>query len=154
MGGNGSYSKTYRGVPDAKRTHIDTNMRIDGHKVLLCRKNVGQSKNVMNSNSKSPIYIIANAKDGGSIVVHSVNIFKDHQISLEINFKYDADGNMIPYSKNSSKGSHAHLWYENDRGEYKRKRHDINNVFNIPLEYNELVKHIDDFNKKKIKWTK
>ena len=153
MGGNGSYSKSYRGVPDAKRTHIDTNMRIDGHKVLLQKGDVEQSKNIMNANSEKPIYIIARVKGDGTVVVHSVNVFKDHKISVEINFKYDAGGNMIPYSKNSSKGFHAHLWYENDRGEYKRKQHDINNVFNIPPEYNELVKHIDDFNKKKIKWT-
>ena len=153
MGGNGSYSKGYRGVPDAKRTHIDTNMRIDGHKILLQKGDVEQSKNIMNANSEKPIYIIARVKGDGTVVVHSVNVFKDHKISVEINFKYDAGGNMIPYSKNSSKGSHAHLWYENDRGEYKRKQHDINNVFNIPPEYNELVKHIDDFNKKKIKWT-
>lgn len=86
-------------------------------------------------------------------VVHSVNVFKDHKISLEINFVYDANGKMIPYSANTEKGTHAHLWYENDRGENQRKQHDTNNVFNIPPEYNELVKHIDNFNKKKIKWT-
>ena len=154
MGGNGSYSKTYRGVPDAKRTHIDTNMRIEGHKVLLQKGDVEQSKNVMNANSATPIYIIARVKGDGTVVVHSVNVYKDHKISLEMNFMYDANGNMIPYRANSEKGSHAHHWYANDNGEYHRKQHDKNNVIDIPSEYKELVKHIDEFNKKKIKWTK
>ena len=154
MGGNGSYSKAYRGVPDVKRTHIDTNMRIDGHKVLLQKGNARQSKNIMNSNSENPIYIMARVNDDGIVVVHSVNVYKDHKISLEINLKYDANGNMIPYSKNSGRGCHAHLWYMNDRGEYHRKQHDTNNVLNIPSEYEEMVRHIDDFNKKKRKWTK
>ena len=154
MGGNGSYSKAYRGVPNVKRTHIDTNMRIDGHKVLLQKGNARQSKNIMNSNSENPIYIIARDNGDGTVVVHSVNVFKDHKISLEINFKYDANGNMIPYSANSEKGSHAHHWYVNDSGEYHRKQHDTNNVFNIPSECKELVKHIDEFNKKKRKWEK
>ena len=154
MGGNGSYSKAYRGVPDAMRTHTDTNMRIDGHKVLLQRGNSGQSKNIMNSNSGGPIYITAKVKEDGTMIVHSVNVFKDHKISLEINFKYDTKGNMIPYSRNSNKGSHAHKWYVNDRGEFQRRRHDARNVFEIPSEYEELVRHIDEFNKKKRKWEK
>ena len=154
MGGNGSYSKSYRGVPDASRTHVDTHMRIDGHKVLLQSGNAGQSKNIMNSNSENPIYIIARVNDYGAVVVHSVNVFKDHKISLEIDFKYDTNGNMIPYSANSEKGSHAHHWYVNDSGEYHRNQHDKNNVIDIPSKYKELVKHINEFNKRKIKWTK
>lgn len=66
MGGNGSYSKAYRGVPDAKRTHIDTHMRIDGHKVLLQKGDAEQSKNVMNANSANPVYIIARVKGDGT----------------------------------------------------------------------------------------
>ena len=154
MGGNGSYSKAYRGVPTASRTHIDTHMRIDGHKVLLQKKNVGQSKNIMNSDSNNPTYTIAYVGKDGTIKIHSINVFKDHGISLEINLKYNAKGEIIPYNANSEKGSHALLWYINDSGEYYRKQHDKNNVVDIPSEYKELVKHIDDFNKKKIKWTK
>ena len=30
MGGNGSYSKEFGGVPEASRTHIETEYRIDG----------------------------------------------------------------------------------------------------------------------------
>lgn len=154
MGGNGSYSKVYRGEPDAKRTHIDTNMRVDGHKILLQKGNVRQSQNIMNANSESPIYIIARVKGDGVVVVRSVNVYKDHKISLEINFMYDTNGKMIPYSANSEKGTHAHNWYANDSGEYHGKKHDKNNVIDIPAKYKELVKHIDDFNRKKIKWTK
>ena len=152
MGGNGSYSKEFRGVPLASRTHIDTNMRIDGHKVLLQKTDVEQSKNIMNSNSESPIYIIARVKADGTLVVHSLNEFRNHEICLEINFKYDAEGNMIPYSKNSAEGSHAHRWSVNDRGENARLQHDKSNVFDIPVEYNALIDKIDEFNKAKRKW--
>ena len=154
MGGNGSYSKEFRGVPLASRTHIDTNMRIDGHKVLLQRKNAKQSKNIMNSNSESPIYILARVKDDGTVVVHSVNVYKGHEINLEINLKYDIHGNIIPYSKGSAKGSHAHKWYIDETGKFARMQHDATNVFGIPPEYDELIRHIDEFNKGKHKWKK
>ena len=152
MGGNGSYSKAYRGVPNAKRTHIDTNMRIDGHKVLLQKENVGQSKNIINANSENPIYIMAHVKGDGAIKVHSINVFKEHKICTEINLMYDVDGNIIPYSKNSTKGSHAHRWFVNDKGEYERGQHDRQNVFEIPSEYDDLIKHIVEFNRQKRKW--
>ena len=153
MGGNGSYSKSYRGVPDASRTHVDTHMRIDGHKILLQSGNVGQSKNIMNSNSESPIYIIAYAKKNGEIKIHSINVFEDYGISLEINLKYDDRGEIIPYSANSEKGSHSHRWFVNEEGEFARKQHDDSNAFDIPPAYNDLIKHIVEFNKQKRRWT-
>lgn len=154
MGGNGSYSKAYRGVPLASRTHIDTNMRIDGHKVLLQKRNAKQSKNIMNSNSENPMYIMARIKDDGTMVVHSVNVYKGHEISIEINLKYDRHGDMIPYRKDSAMGSHAHKWFVDDTGEFGRKRHDSTNVYDIPHEYDELVRHISEFNRKKCIWKK
>ena len=153
MGGNGSYSKSYRGVPDAKRTHIDTNMRICGHKVLLQKKDVGQSKNITNSHSENPTYIIAYIGKDGAIKIHSINVFKDHGISLEINLKYNYKGEIIPYSANSEKGSHSHRWFVNKEGKFARKQHDDSNAFEIPSEYDDLIKHIVEFNKQKRKWT-
>lgn len=152
MGGNGSYSKAYRGVPLASRTHIDTNMRICGHKVLVQRKSAKQSKNIMNSNSENAIYIMARVKDDGTLVVHSVNVYEGHDIKIEINFKFDRHGNIIPYSKNSPNGSHSHRWYVNDAGESVRMQHDSTNVYDIPNEYDELVRHINEFNRRKRIW--
>ena len=59
MGGNGSYSKEFGGVPEASRTHIETEYRIDGHKVLLFGENVEHDKIIMNANSDSPTYLFA-----------------------------------------------------------------------------------------------
>ena len=152
MGGDGSYSKEFRGVPLASRTHIDTNMRINGHKVLLQRKNVGQSKNILNSNSENPIYVIAYVRDDGALVVHSVNVFRNHEICLEINLNYDADGEIVPYDMKSGKGSHAHRWVMSEKGIFERKQHDGSNAFEIPRKYDDLIRGIDSFNKKRIKW--
>lgn len=57
MGGNGSYSKEFGGVPEASRTHIETEYRIDGHKVLLFGENVEHDKIILNANSDSPTYL-------------------------------------------------------------------------------------------------
>lgn len=154
MGGNGSYSKAYRGVPTASRTHIDTHMRIDGHKVLLQKKNIGQSKNIMNSNSACPIYIIARVRTDGTIIAHSINVFKDHEMCSEINLIYDKSMNIVPYKDNSDKGSHAHHWFVNEKGEFARKRHDGKNALDIQSKYNDLIKHIVEFNKQKREWLK
>ena len=151
MGGNSSCSKALRGVPDVKRTHTDTHTCVDGHKVLLQKNNYEQSKNVLNSNSESPIYLIAKVKDG-SIQIHSVNVFKNHEISLEINLEYNAAGDAIPFSPANKKGSHAHFWFQDDKGMFKRKQHDKNNRFDIPSEYHGLINEIVMYNKKKLKW--
>lgn len=152
MGGNGSYSKAYRGVPLASRTHIDTNMRIGGHKVLLQKKNVGQSKNILNSNSESPIYIIAASRKDGTVYVKSVNVFRNHELCIEINLKYDSDGNYIAFNGSASSSSHAHLWNANEEGYLDRKSHNHDNVHDIPREYDSLIRRIVEFNKQKRKW--
>lgn len=151
MGGNGSYSKDFRGIPNVKRTHTDTNTRVDGHKVLLQKGNAKQSKNILNSNSESPIYLIAKVKDG-VIEVQSINVFKKHEISLEINLEYDAKGNVIPFSEGNKRGSHAHLWDRDEMGNFNRKEHDRKNTFSIPPEYNKLIDDIVTYNRKGIKW--
>ena len=64
-------------MPDVKRTHIDTNMRICGHKVLLQKKDVRQSHNILNSHSANAIYIIGKVNKEGVIQAHSIDNFKD-----------------------------------------------------------------------------
>ena len=152
MGGNGSYSKSYRGVPDAKRTHIDTNMRICGHKVLLQKKDVRQSHNILNSHSADAVYLIGKVDKEGAIQVHSINIFQGHEISVEINLKFDVKGELLPYDPHSERGSHSHHWHLNVNGKYQRIRHDSKNVFDIPTGYNALIKQIVEFNKQKRQW--
>ena len=152
MGGNGSYSKWYGGVTVASRTHIDTNMRIEGHKVLLQKGSVKQNKNILNANSESPVYLIARVEKDGSVAVQSINVFKGHEISLEINLKFDEGGNYVPFNGNASTSSHAHRWKMTEQGTYERKSHDNSNVYDIPPEYKGLIYKIVEFNKKKRKW--
>ena len=156
MGGNSSYSEDLRKVPLDKRSHTDTNMRIGGHKILLQVKNMKQNKNILYSNSDNPIYLIAKADDGGIVQVSTLNVFKNHEISLEINLEFDDKGDFIPYSdsKAKMKTSHSHLWYKNSKGEFGRKRHDKGNMFDIPSEYQDLIDKIVEFNKKKNIWKK
>lgn len=155
MGGNSTYSEDLRSVPEKNRSHVDTNMRIGGHKVLLQAKNIEQSKNILNSNSESPVYLIAKSdKQGGAVQVETILAFEKHEISLEINLKFDVNGDFIPYSDAKGKvgTSHSHLWQKNSKGEFERKKHDRGNIFDIPSEYNDLIDKIVEFNKKKRKW--
>ena len=85
MGANGSYDKTLGGVPLGKRTHIETGHTILGHKVLLQDGTYDQTKNILNSNSESPIYLIAKQYEDGSLAVLNINQNKDHKIDIEIN---------------------------------------------------------------------
>ena len=86
----------------------------------------------------------------------TLNVFKNHEISLEINLEFDDKGDFIPYSdsKAKMKTSHSHLWYKNSKGEFVRKRHDKGNMFDIPSEYQDLIDKIVEFNKKKNIWKK
>lgn len=152
MGGNGSYSKAFQGVPDANRTHIDTHMRINGHKVLLQSANVAQSKNIMQSHSPNPIYIIGRVRGDDTIVAHSVLAFQHHAIALEINLIYDTAGNYIPFQHDTDSGSHAHRWHLSPNGEYRRERHQGSNVYDIPREYDTLIGKIIEFNQQKHRW--
>lgn len=148
MGGNSSYSEEWGGVPDVKRTHTESNYRIEGHKVVFCTENTGQKKNILNSNSTDATYIIGTKQADGTIQVHSVNIFKGHDLSYEINLEFDSKGNILPF--NNGKGSHAHTWQKDTKdGKLKRKSHDKKNSFPIDSKFNSLILKIESFNKKK-----
>ncbi len=154
MGGNGSYSKEWGGVPEVSRTHIDTGFRIDGHKVLLLENNPSHDKIIMNSNSENPIYLFAAVdKKSGKVTISGIGIYEKHAIKESIDLKFDSQGNVIPFS-NSENGSHSHLWYEISPGIYGRRRHDKSNYFAIDNKYQPLINKIIDFNKKGKIWKK
>ncbi len=152
MGGNGSYSKEWGGVPEVSRTHIDTNYRVDGHKVLLLEQNPGHDKIIMNSNSENPVYLFASVdKQSGVIQISGIGIYEKHVLKESIDLKFDKDGNVLPFSKTEN-GSHAHLWYEKSPGIYGRKSHDKSNYYPISKKYQGLINKIEDFNRKGKKW--
>lgn len=107
-------------------------------------------KNILNSNSRNAVYIIARKKSDGTIEAHSVNVFKGHNLSYEINIEFDSKGNVIPF--NNGKGSHAHIWKEDPAdGKLKRKSHDKRNSFAIDSKYNSMLSKIEAFNRQKKK---
>lgn len=148
MGANGSYDKSLGGVPQGKRTHFETGHTIMGHKVLLQEGNRPQTKNIMNSNSESPTYLMAKLYEDGSLTVLNINQNKDHKINIEINLKFDSHGNVRPYNGKES-NSHAHEWYEGKDGNMHRKPMQGNNHLPIPSTYNDLIHAIEQFNKQK-----
>lgn len=146
MGGNNSYEKGWGGVPEAHRTHTDSGYKVLGHKVVYLTGNNAHLKNILNSNSENAIYLIASKEKDGAIVIHSVNVFKGHDLAYEINLKYDKDGSIIPYEEN---GSHAHLWEKNPQtGELRRTSHNKKNTFDIDKKYSKLISKIVEFNHK------
>lgn len=150
MGANGSFDKSMGGVPDAKRTHTETGHTILGHKVLLQSDNQTQTKNIMNSNSGDPIYLIAKKNPDGSLQIQNINDFGDHKIGYEINLKFDSSGNVKPY--NGKEGnSHAHEWIQAPNGDMHRKDVEGNGHRPIPSSYTNLIKKIEKFNKEKHK---
>ena len=154
MGGNGSYSKEFGGVPEARRTHIETEYRIDGHKVLLFGENVEHDKIIMNANSDSPTYLFASVdKKTGKIVVTGIGIYQKEKLSVSVDLKFDSHGNLIPFSKNEN-GSHSHLWGEISPGIIGRKSHDKSNYFPIDSKLDTLIAKIVDFNQKGKIWKK
>lgn len=147
MGGNCSYNEGWGGVPEANRTHTDSEYRIDKHKVVFLTKNAAQKKNILNSNSPGVTYLIASKDKEGNIKVHSVNIYDGHHLKCEINLEFDSKGNVISYNK-SAKGSHSHYWAKDPKdGLLKRKKHDKSNIFAIDSKYNSLIKKVEKFNK-------
>lgn len=150
MGGNSSYSKGWGGVPIGQRTHTDTNYRIEGHKVVYFTKNDKQKKNILNSNSRDAIYLIAQKKKDGTIEIHSVNVFIGHDLAYEINLEFDAEGNIKMFD--NGQGSHAHTWLKDpSNGLLGRVSHDKKNSFAIDSKYETLVHKIEQFNKQKRK---
>jgi hypothetical protein len=152
MGGNGSYSKEIGGVPDMARTHVETNFRVGGHKVLLQDKNKMQAQMPMNSNSESPIYLIATINKKGELEIKSFGIYDKHVISKSVDLVFDSKGNLVPYN-GTGKATHSHDWVEISPGIYGRKPHDKQNFHPIDSAYNSLLDSIVNFNKSKKKWT-
>lgn len=149
MGGNGSYSEGWGGVPDVKRTHDETGYCVNRHKVLVTKGSSKQKKNILNSNTTNATYIIAKKMSDGSIEAQSINVYKGHNLSYEINLVFDSKGNLIPF--NDGKGSHAHYWNKDADGTLSRKSHAKNNCFPIDSKYEALINKVVDFNKQKKK---
>ena len=59
MGGNCSYNEGWGGVPEANRTHTDSEYRIDKHKVVFLTKIAGQKMYILNSISPCVTYLIS-----------------------------------------------------------------------------------------------
>lgn len=154
MGGNGSYSKEIGGVDKKDRTHDDTEFRIEGHKVLVLLDNPSHDKIILNSNSPSPIYLIASSeKETGRLTISCIGIYENHKLVQSIDLKFDKKGNFIPFNK-SEDGSHSHKWIEVSPGTIGRKKHDKNNYNPIPPKYQHLIDKIVEFNKKGKIWKK
>lgn len=152
MGGNGSYSKQLGGVPRASRTHIDTEFRIDGHKVVVLGKNPTHNKFIMNSNSESPIYLFASVDETThKVTVSGIGIYDKHILTKSIDLKFDNKGHVLPYS-DSEKGSHSHLWYEKSPGVFGRKSHDKSNYYPVDKQYHSLIQKVEEFNNKGKIW--
>lgn len=145
MGGNSSYNKTLDRVPGWKRTHHEYHDRVDGHKILLWNSNPKHLHIPENSNSESPVYLCARKTASGGIEIASVGIYKKHKCVSHIDLSFDKDGNLKPFAENG-KGSHFHKLEMSQDGKVGRKTHDKNNVFPIPPEFSELVKHIAEYN--------
>ncbi len=148
MGANRSYDIAIGGVPENQRSHIDTGRRIDGHKVVLQKSDPSQSKNIMNSNSDSPVYIIGHEQKDGTIKIHSINIFDGHHLKLEINLKYDNKGNLLSFNGKEAQ-SHCHTWGKSESGDMHRLN--LHTHEEIPHGYESLLKDIVNFNKQGIK---
>lgn len=152
MGGNNSYNKTLNRVKGSKRTHQEFHHRIDGHKILLQNKNQKQVKIPVNSNSESPIYLCGRRrKSDGSVEIVSIGIYEKHKCVGQIDLKFDAQGNIIPYSNNGERSSHYHVFPQEGKGQVGRKSGQKNNHLPIGSEYEELINKIVKFNKSHIK---
>lgn len=153
MGGNNSYSKGWGGVPKASRTHTFSEYKVDGHKVVFSTGNPEQKKNILNANTKNATYLIATKSDEGIIQIHNVNVFDGINLAYEINLKFDAEGNVKPFSTNEN-GSHAHYWAKDDKEKLGRKSHDKSNHHEIDHKFDKLIADIVAFNKKHKKYEK
>lgn len=148
MGANHSYDKAIGGVPENARTHTDTGYRISGHKVVVQTSNVKQSANILNSNSRNPIYMIGNvSKSDSSIRIQKVNIFSGHHLSLEVNIKYDQHGHIKAFTGKEG-GTHCHTWTVDKQGSMYR----VDGHKKLSSKYNALLNQIVEFNNKHYKY--
>ena len=155
MGGNGSYDKKLGGVPNKKRTHLETGYTVMGHKVLLQKGIEDQTKNILNSNSPDSTYLMAKLNEDNTLTILNVNINEGNKIKMDINLKFDSHGNLIPYNGKES-ASHSHKWIEMPNGNMARKpaKNGENSHLPISDEFKPLLNAIADFNKKKNKFSK
>ena len=93
-------------------------------------------------------FLFTTKQADGTIQVHSVNIFKGHDLSYEINLEFDSKGNILPFN-NGKRQSCTHLAKDTKDGKLKRKSHDKKNSFPIDSKFNSLILKIESFNKKK-----
>lgn len=148
MGANRSYNIAIGGVPENMRSHTDTGRRIDGHKVVLQTADMTQSKNIMNSNSDSPVYLIGHTKNDGTIEIHSINIFEGHYLKTEINLKYDGNGNILAFNGKEA-NTHSYSWERGADGIMHRKFPHTHE--SIPQGCKTLLRDIVSFNKQGVK---
>lgn len=148
MGANGSFDKKIGCVPASKRSHVETGYTVMGHKVLLQGGKIDQTKNVMNSNSANPIYLMAKQNKDGTLTILNVNCFSDHQIVFEVNLKFDNSGNVIPFNGKET-ASHAHEWCSDGNGVMARKYIEGNSHLPIPTELGSLINAVQSFNNQK-----
>ena len=128
MGANGSYDKNLGGVPDGKRTHLETGYNILGYKVLLQKGTEDQTTNILNSNSPDSTYLMAKLNEDNSLTVLNININEAHKIKMDINLKFDSHGNLIPFNGKES-ASHSHKWIERPDG---KKQGNLPRMARIP----------------------
>ena len=152
MGGNSTYDAVLKGIPEIARTHFALSQRIDGHKILLQKKNSNRVQLPMNSNSESPLYLCAHTKKNGTVEVTSIGIYENHKCVAQIDLEFDKDGNYKPYVKGNKKTSHFHYFnIDPNTGGVGRKSHDRHNTHPIDETLTPLIQKIVFFNKQKHK---
>jgi hypothetical protein len=152
MGGNYSYNKKLRSVLEHERTHMELKTRIEGHKILLQKGCNSRAKIPMNSNSESPIYLGAHRKEDGTIEITTFGIYEKHKCIGQVDLKFDANGNLIPYANNGEKSSHFHRFSEDaSTGLVSRQSGQKDNHLRIDIKYDSLIKKIVEYNKAKNK---
>lgn len=112
-----------------------------------------QVKNVMNSNSSDPVYLIAKTESNGNIKIVNIDDFGDHKIGCEVNLKFDSNGNLLSYNGQESH-SHAHTWCQAPNGDMHRAPVEGNSHLPIPKQYSNLISLIVKFNKANNKYKK
>ncbi len=152
MGANFSYNPLLGGVPDNKRTHYELSSRIEGHKILLQKGSDNRVKIPMNSNSESPIYLGAHRKDDRTIEITTFGVYEKHKCIGQVDLKFDANGNLLPFANNGENSSHFHRFSENPyTGVVSRKSGQKDNHHPIDSKYDKLIQKIVDYNKAKHK---
>lgn len=152
MGGNDTHNPSIGGIAEVDRTHNDTHLRIDGHKILVQKIQPKQVQVPMNSNSESPIYLCARklkSKPGepDRYEIASIGIYKNHKIVGQIDLSPDKDGNVKPYSA-TEKSMHYHNFSEIPSTGQGRKSGQKDNHHPIPDQFKKMVDKVINFNKK------